>query len=296
MTASATKIINVKHQLQKERRRLFISRVLSNRLIIISAITFILLLVVSLLAPLIAPYSPLTMRVQDRLQAPSMVHFFGTDNFGRDVFSRTIYGTRISMFVGFTVTIISAAIGTAVGLYASYYKVLDHILMRICDGLMSFPAILLAIIIVAVFGPSTRNVIVALVIVFVPSFARIVRSAALRIKERTYIEAERAMGASSARIIWLHIMPNALSPLLVQTTYIFAITIITEAMLSYLGAGVPAPNPSLGNILYDGKIIILNGWWMTVFPGLMVIVIVLSVNLFGDGIRDLLDPHSNNSK
>ncbi|GAE27577.1 dipeptide transport system permease protein DppC [Halalkalibacter wakoensis JCM 9140] len=200
------------------------------------------------------------------------------------------------MLVGFTVTLLSGVIGTIVGLYASYYRFLDHILMRICDGLMSFPSVLLAIALVAAMGPRMENVIIALSIVFFPLIARVVRSSAIVVREQTYIEALKSMGASSWRIIWLHIAPNTTSPLIIQATFIFAISLVIEAMLSFLGAGIPAPHPSLGNILYDGKNVITTAWWMTVFPGGAIIMIVLALNLFGDGLRDFLDPHSNRFK
>lgn len=165
--------------------------------------------------------------------------------------------------------------------------------MRICDGLMAIPGILLAIALVAALGPMTENVIIALGIVFIPYVARIVRSATLVVREETYIEAMKAQGASATRIIWMHIAPNTLSPLVVQATFIFADAIITEAALSFLGAGVPTPDPSWGNILYDGKLVIFKAWWMTVFPGILIILTVMGLNFAGDGIRDMVDPHSS---
>jgi len=203
------------------------------------------------------------------------------------------HGAQVSMGVGLSVAVLTAVIGMVIGLYAAYYSTLDHILMRVSDALMAFPDILLAIAIMAVLGPQPVNVVIAVTLAKIPVVARIVRSSALVIKEQTYIEAMRAQGASSWRIIWRHILPNTVSPLIVQVTYVFAIAIILEAALSFLGAGVPAPDPSWGNILYDGKIVIYNAWWMTVFPGAFIVMAVLALNLFGDGLRDLLDPHSN---
>lgn len=263
---------------------------------VIGCIIIFVALLVSLFSPLLTLFDPLEMNPVNRLQPPSEEHWFGTDTFGRDVFSRVIYGVRASMIVGFTVAIISGLIGTIVGLYASYYRTLDHILMRICDGLMAFPSVLLALALVAALGPQLLNVIIALTIVFFPSIARVVRSSAVVIREQTYIEALKSMGARSWRIIWLHIAPNTLSPLIVQITFIFAISLIIESMLSFLGAGIPAPNPSLGNILYDGKNVITKAWWMTVFPGSAIITLVLALNLFGDGLRDILDPHTKHFK
>lgn len=282
-----------KNKLKKERFRLFIRRYLSNRLAVAGSIIICVLCLFSYLAPLLAAYSPLEMDPATRLQPPGAEHWFGTDNYGRDLFSRVAHGARVSLTVGFLATLLTSVIGCMIGLYSAYYRVLDHILMRICDGLMAFPDILLAIAITAVLGPKPINVIIAISIVKIPAMARVVRSAALVIKEQTYIEALRAQGASSFRIIWGHIAPNTVSPFIVQMTYVFALSIILEAALSFLGAGVPAPNPSWGNILYDGKIVIFNAWWMTVFPGMFIILAVLGLNLFGDGLRDLLDPHTN---
>ena len=180
-----------------------------------------------------------------------------------------------------------------IGLYAAWYPVLDHILMRICDGLSAIPSTLLAIALMAVLGSSTFNVILALSIVYIPRMARISRSAALVVKEQTYIEALRSQGASPARIIWRHIAPNILSPVVVQASYNFANSIITEAALSFLGVGVPAPQPSWGNILSEGREVITKAWWMVVYPGLATAVAVMGTNIFGDGLRDILDPHTN---
>jgi peptide/nickel transport system permease protein len=166
----------------------------------------------------------------------------------------------------------------------------------VCDGLMAFPGILLSIALMAALGAKLSNVIIALSIVFTPAVARAVRSAAIVVREQTYIEAIKAQGASDFRVLWLHIAPNTLSPLIVQSTFIFADAIIVEAALSFLGAGIPAPAPSWGNILYDGKVVILKAWWMTVFPGITMVLSVLALNLFGDGLRDLLDPNTQQVK
>ncbi|HLR75785.1 MAG TPA: ABC transporter permease, partial [Virgibacillus sp.] len=246
--------------------------------------------------PYVVQYTPYEMDVSNRLQPMSSNYWLGTDEFGRDLLSRIAHGAKVTMGVGLSVALISSFIGMVVGLYASYYRTLDHILMRICDGLMAIPGILLAIALMAALGPSTRNVVIALSIVFIPNIARVIRSAAIVVREQTYIEAMKAQGASSFRIIWGHIMPNTISPLVVQATFVFADAIITEAALSFLGAGVPAPDPSWGNILYDGKLVIFNAWWMTVFPGIMIILAVLGLNLLGDGLRDLIDPHVNQAK
>ncbi|MGG0412125.1 ABC transporter permease [Peribacillus simplex] len=285
-----------KNHMKKERQSILLRRYFSNRLVVTGSVIILILSLISIFAPLITLYTPYDMIVTARLSPPSAEHFFGTDNFGRDLFSRVVYGTRVSMTVGLTVAAITLVIGAVIGLYSAYFRTLDHILMRICDGLMAFPAILLAIALMAALGPNIINVILSLSIVNTPTVARVVRSAAIVVKEQTFIEALRSQGASSWRIIWLHIAPNIMSPLIVQITYVFGVSVIIEASLSFLGAGIPAPSPSLGNILFDGKIVIFNAWWMTVFPGGFIILSVLGLNLFGDGLRDLLDPHTNKVK
>ena len=288
---STLTLSETRRKLKKEQQQLLKRRFFSNYSMMIGLVVLVFLVLLSLIGPFLVNYNPFEMVVNDRLQAPSAAHLLGTDNFGRDLLTRMMYGARSSLGVGISISLITAAIGLTIGLYASYYKTLDNILMRICDGLMAIPGILLAIALMAALGPKVENVIIALSIVFTPYVARIVRSAALVVREQTYIEAMMAQGASSTRIIWLHIAPNVLSPLIVQATFIFADAIITEAALSFLGAGIPAPNPSWGNILYDGKLVIFNGWWMTVFPGTLIILAVIGLNSLGDGLRDIMDPH-----
>ena len=281
---------NIKKQLMKEHRQLRIRKFCKNRMAVIGMIITLFMTVLALFAPLIATHDPLEMVVIERLKAPSAQHLFGTDTFGRDLFSRVAYGARLSMGVGLSVGVLTMVAGMIIGLDACYYKALDNILMRICDGLKAIPSILLAITMMAVIGPSTKNVIISLTLVSIPGMARIARSNALSIKQQTYIEAMRALGAKPTRIIWGHIAPNVLSPVIVQASYVFATAIITEAALSFLGAGVPAPAPSWGNILYEGKTVIYNSWWMVTFPGVFTALSVLGLNLFGDGLRDFLDP------
>lgn len=200
---------------------------------------------------------------------------------------------RVSMTIGFFVGIITMVVGMILGLLASYYKVLDEILMRICDGLNAIPSTLLAIAFMSALGASIVNVIVSLSIVSIPRMARIARSSAIVVKEQTYIEAVSAAGAKPLHIIFRHMAPNILSPVIVQASYVFANAIITEAALSFLGVGVPVPEPSWGNILYEGKDVIYNAWWMIVYPAVFTAVTVFGLNLFGDGLRDLLDPHTS---
>lgn len=275
---------------KREQRKLNWQKLKSNKGLLIGGAIFLILVLLALLGPLFIASDPYEMKVTQRLLEPSAGHWFGTDEFGRDLFTRIIYGARVSLFVGIMVTLISSILGLIIGLYASYYAWLDHILMRICDGLVAIPGILLAIALMSALGASAGNVIISLVIVFTPNIARVVRSSALVIKEQTYIEAMLAQGASNTRILWLHIMPNTLSPLLVQATFVFAEAIISEAALSFLGAGIPAPEPSWGNILQAGKLVIFKAWWMVVVPGSFIVLAVLSLNLLGDGLRDFLDP------
>ena len=204
-----------------------------------------------------------------------------------------LYGARISLGVGAGASLIATLAGIVIGLYASYYKWLDNLLMRVCDGLKAIPSTLLAIALMAVLGSSMSNVIISLALVSIPDVARVVRSEAILIKEQTYVEAMKALGSSSKRIIWSHIAPNVISPVIVQISFIFASAIISEAALSFLGVGIPVPTPSWGNILSDGKTYIYNCWWMIVFPGATMAMTVLGLNLFGDGIRDVLDPMTN---
>ena len=293
ITENTLPLNKIRENLKKEQRDIKIKKFCKNKLAVVGLILTIFMGIVALFAPLIATHDPLEMVVYDRLKAPSAEHLFGTDTFGRDLFSRVVYGARVSMGVGLSVGILSMIIGMTIGLYASYYKFLDNILMRICDGLKAIPSILLAITLMAVIGPSTRNVIISLTIVSVPTMARIARSNALSVKEQTYIEAMKALGASPSRIIWKHIAPNVLSPVIVQASFVFATSIVTEAALSFLGAGVPAPAPSWGNILYEGKTVIYNSWWLVTFPGIFTALSVLGLNLFGDGLRDFLDPLTN---
>ena len=231
---------------EKERRALGYRRLRSNYGLLIGATIFVLLVILALIGPLFTTYGPYDMKVVDRLTPPGAEHWLGTDEFGRDLLTRLLYGARVSISVGLAVALLSSALGLVIGVYATYYKTLDHILMRICDGLIAIPGILLAIALMAALGASAINVITALTIVFTPNIARVVRSAALVVREQTYIEAMHVQGASATRIIWRHIVPNTLSPLLVQATFVFAEAIISEAALSFLGAGIPAPEASWG--------------------------------------------------
>ena len=294
--ASTVTLKNKTNFLEMFRRNIVVRRFLSNRMAVTGCALLAIIFLMAILAPLLATQPPLAMKVTDRLKAPSAAHWFGTDEFGRDVYSRVVHGSRISIAVGLSVVVISSVFGLILGLYSAYYRHLDNLIMRVVDGLMAFPAVLLAIAIMAALGPKIENVIISISVVYIPTVARTVRSAALVVREQTYIEAIRALGGKPWRIIWRHIAPNCMSPLIVQATFIFAYAVIIEASLSFLGAGTPPPQPSWGNILSDGRTLIRQAWWIMVFPGIAIVMTVLGLNLIGDGLRDLLDPHTNKAK
>ena len=293
LSAQDKDLQEIKKTLKKEQRDIKIHKFLYNRLAMTGAIIIVVITFLALGASVLAPMGPYEVDVKNRLSAPSAEHLFGTDNFGRDLFARVLYGARISLGVGAGASIIAIIAGIIIGLYASYYKWLDNLLMRVCDGLKAIPSTLLAIALMAVLGSSMTNVILSLAIVSIPDVARVVRAEAILIKEQTYVEAMKCLGSSSKRIIWSHIAPNVISPVIVQISFIFATAIISEAALSFLGVGVPVPTPSWGNILSEGKTYIYNCWWIIVFPGVTMALTVLGLNLLGDGIRDVLDPMTN---
>ncbi len=280
----------------KEQRQILIERLLSNPALIIGFIGFILIVLSAIVIPAVSTIDPNAMTVSDRLLPPSADHIFGTDEFGRDLFTRVLYGARISLLVGCSVALFSCFFGTIIGIYASYFKILDQILMRVCEGLMAIPGILLAIALTASLGTSNKNVILALTIVYTPSVARTVRGAALVVKEQMYVESAKVQGASSFRILWKLILPGVISPLIVQASFIFAQAIISEASMSFLGAGIPAPAASWGNILQASKSVLSKAPWTAIAPGLCVILCVLSLNLLGDGLRDFFDPRTGKGR
>jgi peptide/nickel transport system permease protein len=244
---------------------------------------------VGLLAPVIAG-NPTHMDVAARLGAPSAARWFGTDDLGRDVFSRVVYGARLSLLVGTAVVVLAFVAGVSAGLLAGYFRALDNPIMRVMDGLMAFPAIILAIALMASLGPSVTNVILAIAVVYTPRMARIVRGSVLVIRETAYVEAARALGASDASLMLSHILPNCLSPVIVQGSFVFAAAVLTEAALSFLGVGVPPYVPSWGNILSEGRLYLQQAPWLVLYPGAAIMLTILGLNLFGDGLRDLLDP------
>lgn len=274
---------------------IFFLKFRSHKKLIISASFVLILTFIAFLGPLISTQDPNQMTVANRLLGPSTAHLFGTDEFGRDLFTRVIYGARVSLFIGFTVSSVSSAIGLLIGLYAGYFRFLDGILMRICDGLIAIPGILLAIALMAALGPSIWNIILALTLVYTPNIARTARASVLQVKQQTFIEALRVQGASTFRILFINILPNILSPIFVQTFHVFASAILSEAALSFLGVGITPPDASWGNILQSSKLVINKAWWMVVYPGIAIVFTVLSFNLFGDGLRDYFDPTIENT-
>jgi peptide/nickel transport system permease protein len=242
------------------------------------------------LAPLIAPYAPNRLSIVNRLKPPSGMYWFGTDEFGRDVFSRTVYAGRLSLLVGASVVVFASVVGVTLGLIAGFFRKLDTPIARIIDAMMAFPDILLAISLVAALGPSLTTVIVALGIVYAPRLARIVRASTLVIRELPYVEAARALGVSTWRIMTRHILRNLISPILVQATFIFAYSMLAEAGLSFLGLGVSPEVPTWGTMIAAGRQYVGQADWMTLFPGIAIVLAVLSLQMVGDGLRDLLDP------
>ena len=270
--------------------RALLRRVRRNRLAFSGFSLTLLILFAALFAGILAPYDPLDMVVTDRLQSPGIKHLMGTDNYGRDILSRVLYGAQLSIEVGLAVMLLTVVSGIAFGMLSGYFPRLDNIIMRVMDGMMAFPAILFAIAIMAVLGPKTVNVVIALSVVYAPRTVRIVRATVLAVKALDYIEAVRAQAAGHLRILFRHILPNCLSPLVVQATFNFAYAVLAEASLSFVGAGAPPPTPSWGNILSEGRVYMQAAPWITIFPGVAIAITVLGLNLAGDGLRDVLDP------
>jgi peptide/nickel transport system permease protein len=268
----------------------FLRRLWRTRLAVTGFSLLFVVLFAALFAGVLSSYDPLTMVVSDRMKPPSAAHLMGTDNFGRDIFSRVLHGARLSLEVGAAVMVFTVLVGVLLGLVSGYYPRLDNSIMRVMDAMMAFPAILFGIAIMAVLGPKTFNVVIALSVVYAPRTVRIVRASVLATKQLDYVEAVRAQAAGHLRILFRHILPNCLSPLVVQATFNFAYAVLAEASLSFVGAGAPPPAPSWGNILSEGRIYMQNAPWITIFPGVAIALTVLGLNLAGDGLRDILDP------
>ncbi|MGV1757261.1 peptide ABC transporter permease [Rhizobium sp. AC27/96] len=265
-------------------------RLFGNRAMLFGAIILLIVIVAAILAPWIAPYAPNKLSIINKLKAPSAAHIFGTDEFGRDIFSRAIFAGRISLLVSLGVVCISTLLGVFLGVIAGYFRRLDAPISRLLDAMMSFPDILLAIALVAALGPSLVTVILALGITYAPRLARIVRGSTLVLRELPYIEAAISMGLPTWQILGRHVLLNLASPILVQATFVFASAMLAEASLSFLGVGVSSDMPTWGTMLASGREFMNNAPWLMVFPGLAIVFSVLSLQLLGDGLRDLVDP------
>lgn len=275
---------------QKRRSPSFASLLFARTSVLIGTALIAMMVLTALLANWIAPFGANELGVANRLQPPAAPHHLGTDEFGRDVLSRVIHGARTSLSIGGAIVIFAVGLGTLIGLITGFFARIDMVLSRIMDGLMSFPGLVLAIAMTGVMGASSTTVVIALGIVFMPRVARIVRSAVLVVKELSYVEACFALGATRLYVLFRHVLPNVMSPIIIQATFIFSYAILGEAALSFLGVGVPPTQPSWGNMLAESRTFIVLAWWMALFPGVAIMITVLGLNLFGDGLRDALDP------
>ena len=276
--------------LAPRRRFVLLRRLARHRSFQVGVVIVGLLALAAIFAPLLTGVDPSSMKVRFRFKPPSAAFPFGADNFGRDILTRVLYGARVSLWIGFVVAVLSGLLGATLGILAAQFRRLDPIVMRVMDALMSFPAILLALGVTAALGPRMESVIIALTVAYVPAGVRLVRSSALVIRELDYVDAARIAGASNARIMLRHVLPNSVSPLLVHVTFVFAYAILAEAALSFLGVGVPPPTASWGNIIAEGRDYATEAWWVMLFPGLGITLASLGLNLLGDGLRDILDP------
>ena len=248
------------------------------------------LILSALFAPWLTPYDPFEMNVVDRLLPPNETYWFGTDAYGRDIFTRTLYGGRVSLVIGAAVAVAATVVGLLIGVVAGYFRTADAILMRVMDGLMAIPGILLAIALMSLTRASVWIVILAITIPEVPRVARLVRSVVLSVREQVYIQAASAVGTRFPRLMLRHILPNTFAPLIVQATYIAASAVLVESYLSFLGVGTPPEIPSWGNIIAEGRLYVQIAFWNILFPSVFLAVMVLSINILGDGLRDMLDP------
>ena len=258
--------------------------------IVVGGVLLLLMTGMAVFAPWLGTVDPQALAPVHRLKWPSAGYWFGTDMLGRDVYSRTIYGARVSLIVGISVAALSTALGLLIGVVAGFTRWVDAVVMRIMDGLMSIPAILIAIALMALTRASMQNVIFAIAVAEVPRVTRLVRGVVLTLREQPYVEAAVASGTGFVRILWRHIVPNTFAPLLVQGTFVTASAMITEAILSFIGAGTPPNIPSWGNIMAEGRSLFQVAYYIVLFPGIMLSLTVLAINLLGDGLRDALDP------
>jgi len=263
---------------------------------VLAVVIIAIVLFMAVAGELVAPYGANEINVMNQLQPPNLTHLFGTDELGRDVFSRVIIAARVSVQVSLVSVALALVMGVSIGLLSGYFgRWVDIVGMRSMDVIFSFPVMLLALAIVAMLGPGLVPAMIAIGVVYTPYFARITRASVLSVREETYIRAARSIGASDARILRLHVLPNVMAPIIVQTSLSLAFAILTEAALSFLGLGVQPPQPSWGRMLFDGRGFITEAWWMAVFPGLAIFLTVLALNLIGDAMRDALDPRQRSA-
>jgi len=271
--------------------RMTLRRLLRHLLFLMGLALCSVILVAGVLAQVITQTDPTRLAMRWKFRAPGDDGFmFGTDNFGRSLWSRVVWGAQLSLYIGFSVVLLNAVFGTLIGASAGYFRRIDNALMRVNDALMAFPAILLAIAITAVLGPSTFNAILALSIVYIPRTARIVRASVIVLREMEYVQAAVAAGAGHWRILRRHILPNAMAPLIVQLSFLFAYAVLSEATLSFLGLGAVPPTPTWGNIMAEGRQYLVEAPWIITIPGIALMITVMGLNLLGDGLRDVLDP------
>lgn len=268
-----------------------IKRFLRHRSAMVGVTILLILIILAIAAPAIAPFDPLKQNLRQGLAPPSAEHPLGTDEFGRDILSRILYGARISLRVGVMVVLLSGTIGVLLGMVAGYYEGrIDTIISRAVDILLAFPSLLLAIAVITILGPSLINALFAIAIAQVPRYARVTRGVTLSQKQRDYVDAARALGGSPPRIMFIHLLPNVIGPVVVLASLGVATAILTTASLSFLGLGAQPPEPEWGAMLSTGRSYMRQAWWITLFPGLAIMITVLAINLFGDGLRDVLDP------
>ena len=261
-----------------------------NPLVAMGTIIIILVVFGAVFGPILSPYDPIRSDLMRRLLPPSLRNLCGTDAFGRDAFTRIVYGARSSLSLALIVVAVTSVLSAIIGIYATWFRKFDNFIMRIMDVMMSIPSLILAIALMAFLGGSQTNLIIAIALTQLPRSTRIVRSAAISIREREFVEAARAIGCSDARIMFRHILPNCLSPMVVNATFLFAQVILIESSLSFIGVGTPPPAPSWGNMLAEGREVMSVASWLTIVPGLAIMMVVLGLNLLGDGLRDILDP------
>ncbi|MEQ9811911.1 MAG: ABC transporter permease [Azospirillaceae bacterium] len=269
-----------------------LSRLWRNPTASFGAALLVLLAGSAVLAPLLALHDPLALVPAERLRAPSHAHLFGTDMLGRDLYARVLHGGRLSLTVGILTAVICSLIGLAIGLVAGFSRLADALIMRVMDGIMAIPGILLAIALATIVGGGVSTIVLAIAVPEIPVVVRVVRGVVLTLREQTYVEAARSLGTRPGRILIRHILPNSLAPLVVQATYICGLAILIEAYLSFLGAGIPPEFPSWGNIMAEGRGFVLIAEWIILIPGAFVAATVLALNLLGDALRDMLDPRT----